>query len=62
MFMPGGEPEWYWRMLQEINPKPLIELVSTGGPFLHHGGEDQQRCFVDSTCRKFRRFLTEKAG
>ena len=36
----------------------LSGMIEYGGPLLHHGGEDQQRSF-DSTCRKFRRFLTE---
>jgi hypothetical protein len=35
-------------------------IESDGGPLLYHGGEDEQRSF-DSTCRKLRRFLTEKA-
>ena len=39
----------------------LLQMIEYGGPLLYHGGEDQQRSF-DSTCRKFRRFLTEKAG
>ena len=38
----------------------LSAMIEYGGPLLYHGGEDQQRSF-DSTCRKFRRFLTEKA-
>ena len=38
----------------------LLEMIEYGGPLLYHGGEDQQRSF-DSTCRKFRRFLTEPA-
>lgn len=35
----------------------LFQMIEDGGPLLHHGSEDQQRSF-DSTCRKFRRFLT----
>ena len=38
----------------------LLQMIKYGGPLLYHGGEDQQRSF-DSTCRKFRRFLTETA-
>jgi hypothetical protein len=38
----------------------LSQMIEYGGPLLYHGGEDQQRSF-DSTCRKFRRFLTETA-
>jgi hypothetical protein len=37
----------------------LLNMIEYGAPLLYHGGEDQQRSF-DSTCRKFRRFLTEK--
>lgn len=36
----------------------LSRMIEYGGPLLYHGSEDQQR-FFDSTCRKFRRFLTE---
>jgi hypothetical protein len=39
----------------------LFKMIEYGGPLLYHGGEDQQRSF-DSTCRKFRRFLTETAA
>jgi hypothetical protein len=35
----------------------LRQMIEYGGPLLYHGGEDQQRSF-DSTCRKFRRFLS----
>lgn len=38
----------------------LLQMIEYGGPLLYHGGEDQQRSF-DSTCRKYRRFLTETA-
>ena len=38
----------------------LLEMIEDGGPLLYDGGEDQQRSF-DSTCRKFRRFLTATA-
>jgi len=38
----------------------LFKMIEFGGPLLYHGGEDQQRS-VDSTCRKFRRFLAETA-
>jgi len=38
----------------------LLQLIEYGGPLLYHGGEDEQRSF-DSTCRKFKRFLAEKA-
>ena len=39
----------------------LRQMIEYGGPLLHHSGEDQQKSF-DSTCRKFRLFLTGKAG
>jgi hypothetical protein len=38
----------------------LSSMIESGGPLLHHDGEDQQRSF-DSTCRKFRRFLATAA-
>jgi hypothetical protein len=38
----------------------LLKMIEYGGPLLYHGGEDQQWSF-DSTCRKFRRFLIERA-
>jgi hypothetical protein len=38
----------------------LSGMIEYGGPLFYHGGEDQQRSF-DSTCRKFRRFLSEMA-
>jgi hypothetical protein len=38
----------------------LSKMIEEGGPLLLHGGEDQQRSF-DSTCRKFRRFLSTTA-
>ena len=38
----------------------LLQMIEYGGPLLHHSAEDQQRSF-DSTCRKFRLFLIEKA-
>jgi hypothetical protein len=38
----------------------LLQMIEYGGPLLYHGGEDQQRSF-DSTCRKFRRFLSDTA-
>jgi hypothetical protein len=36
----------------------LLQMIQYDGPLLYHGGEDQQRSF-DSTCRKFRRFLSD---
>jgi hypothetical protein len=49
---------------QSLRKRPveqhLFEMIEDGGPLLYHGGEDQQRSF-DSTCRKFRLFLTATA-
>jgi len=49
---------------QSLRKRPieqhLFEMIEDGGPLLYDGGEDQQRSF-DSTCRKFRRFLTPTA-
>jgi hypothetical protein len=65
MWVLGGE---FIRDLHDDPPlrkrpveRHLFKIIAYGGPLLYHGGEDQQRSF-DSTCRKFRRFLTEKAG
>jgi hypothetical protein len=49
-----------------LRKKPVAVILrqmieSDGGPLLYHGGEDEQRSF-DSTCRKLRRFLIERAG
>jgi hypothetical protein len=48
---------------QSLRKRPveqhLFEMID-GGPLLYDGGDDQQRSF-DSTCRKFRRFLTATA-
>ena len=62
MWALGGE------FIRDLNDNPalrkrpvdrvLSDLIEYGVPLLYHGGEDQQRSF-DSTCRKFRRFLTE---
>ena len=38
----------------------LVKMIEYGGPMLYHGGEDEQRSF-DATCRKFKRFLSERA-
>jgi len=64
MWALGGE------FIRDLNDNPalrtkpvdrvLSDMIEYGGPLLYHGGEDQQRSF-DSTCRKFRRFLTATA-
>ncbi len=49
---------------QSLRKRPveqrLFKMIEEGGPLLYHGGEVQQRSF-DSTCRKFRRFLSTTA-
>ena len=65
MWMLGGE------FIRDLNDDPplgkqpverhLLKMIEYGGPLLCHGTEDQQTCF-DSTCRKFRKFLTEKGA
>ena len=64
MWALGGE------FIRDLNDDPslrkrpveqhLFTMIDEGGPLLYHGGEDQQRSF-DSTCRKFRRFLSTTA-
>src|ERR1700687_1014493 len=65
MWTLGGE------IIRDLNETPslrklpvdqiVVDLIEDGGPLLYHGDSgDQQRSF-DSTCRKFRRFLTATA-
>src|SRR3984885_1681803 len=64
MWVLGGE------FIRDLNYDPplrkrpveqhLFKMIEDGGPLLYHGGEDQQRSF-DSTCRKFRRFISTTA-
>ena len=64
MWALGGE------FIRDLNDDPslrkrpvehqLFKMIEDGGPLLYHGSEDQQRSF-DSTCRKFRRFLSTTA-
>jgi hypothetical protein len=64
MWALGGE------FIRDLNDDPslrkkplnrvLSQMIEYGGPLLYLGDEDQRRSF-DSTCRKFRRFLTETA-
>src|SRR5262249_10568193 len=37
----------------------LASLVEHGGPLLYHSDSEERQRSFDSTCRKFRRFLTE---
>lgn len=65
MWMPGGE------FIRDLNDDPplrkrpveqhLFKMIEYGGPLLYRGTEDQQTS-LDSTCRKFRKFLTVKGG
>ena len=61
MWALGGEFIRELHSDSSLRKKPVERVLSSiieyGGPLLYHGGEDQQRSF-DSTCRKFRRFLT----
>jgi hypothetical protein len=64
MWALGGE------FIRDLNDDPslrkrpveehLIKMIEEGGPLLYHGIEDEQRSF-DSTCRKFRCFLSTTA-
>ncbi len=49
------------RLRKQSVERHLLNMIEMGRPLLYHDGEDQQRSF-DSTCRKFRRFLTGKVG
>jgi hypothetical protein len=64
MWVLGGEIIRDFHSDSSLRKKPvekvLLQMIEYGGPLLYHGGEDQQRSF-DSTCRKFRRFLSETA-
>ena len=46
--------------LRKVSVETLIGNVvhEDGGPLIHNGWEDEQRS-LDSTCRKFHRFLTQ---
>ena len=64
MWVLGGEFIRDLNYDQSLRKQPveqhLFKMIEEGGPLLYHGGEDQQRSF-DSTCRKFRRFLSTTA-
>jgi hypothetical protein len=64
MWALGGEFIRDLHSASSLRKKPvehiLLQMIEYGGPLLYHGGEDQQRSF-DSTCRKFRRFLSDLA-
>jgi len=61
----GGE------IIRDLNETPslrkvpverlLADLVEDGGPLLYHSDSEEQQRSFESTCRKFRRFLTQDA-
>ena len=63
MWVLGGE------IIRDLNQTPslrklpverlLADLVEDGGPLLYHSDSEEQQRSFESTCRKFRRFLTE---
>ena len=63
MWVLGGE------IIRDLNQTPslrklpverlLADLVEEGGPLLYHSDSEEQQRSFESTCRKFRRFLTE---
>jgi hypothetical protein len=65
MWVLGGEFIRDLHSDSSLRKKPvdrvLSQMIEYGGPLLYHGGEEQQTSF-DSTCRRFRRFLSETAG
>src|ERR1700720_4717341 len=64
MWALGGEVIRDLHSDSSLRKKPvqqvLLQMIEYGGPLPYPGGEDQQRSF-DSTCRKFRRFLSDTA-
>jgi hypothetical protein len=63
MWVLGGE------IIRDLNQTPslrklpverlLADLVEDGGPLLYHSDSEEQQRSLESTCRKFQRFLTE---
>jgi hypothetical protein len=63
LWLLGGE------IIRDLHYDPTLRKVATdrllrkvihedGGPLVHNGSEEEQRS-LDSTCRKFHRFLTQ---
>jgi hypothetical protein len=40
----------------------LSDLIQDGGPLLYHNDSEEQQRSFESTCRKFRRFLTQASS
>lgn len=65
MWVLGGE------IIRDLNQTPslrkvaverlLADLVEDGGPLLYYSDSEEQQRSFESTCRKFRRFLTQSA-
>jgi len=65
MWVLGGE------IIRDLNETPslrkvaverlLADLVEDEGPLLYHSDSEEQQRSFESTCRKFRRFLTQEA-
>jgi hypothetical protein len=59
----GGE------IIRDLNETPalrrvpverlLFDLIQDGGPSLYHNDSEEQRRSFESTCKKFRRFMTQ---
>jgi len=39
----------------------LSDLIEDSGPLLYHGDSEEQQSSFESTCKRFRRFLTQPA-
>ena len=37
----------------------VFNMIQDGGPILYHNDSEEQQRSLESTCRKFRRFLKE---
>ena len=65
MWALGGE------IIRDLNHTPslrkvaverlLADRVEDGGPLLYHSDSEEQQTSFESTCRKFRRFLSQSA-
>jgi hypothetical protein len=49
--------------LRKVPVKTLVfNMIQDGGPILYHNDSEEQQRSLESTCRKFRRFLKEGQG